>query len=66
MIKIAPMLIYGQPIDKSSPEPGLWPWDLVLSYGTFQVCSNDDPRLTLTYFMARPILIPKVFMLGNY
>ena len=33
MIKIAPMLIYGQPIEKSYPEPGQWPWDLVLRYG---------------------------------
>ena len=67
MIKIVPMLIYGHPLEKSSPEPeGQWPWDLVLGYGAFQVCSNDDPRLTFTYFMALPILIPNAFILKKY
>ena len=28
----------------------------------FQACSNDDPELTLTYFTARSILIPYVFV----
>ena len=32
----------------------------VLKY--FQICSNDDPELTLTYFMARSNLIPYAFV----
>ena len=32
----------------------------VLEY--FQVCSNDDPELTLTYFTARSNLIPYAFV----
>ena len=33
----------------------------VLEY--FQVCSNDDPELTLTYFTVRSNLIPYAFVL---
>ena len=29
---------------------------LVLEY--YQICSNDDPGMTLTYFMARSNLVP--------
>ena len=32
----------------------------VLKY--YQVCSNDDPELTLTYFMARSNLVPYAFV----
>ena len=32
----------------------------ILKY--FQVCSNDDPELTLTYFTARSNLIPYAFV----
>ena len=32
----------------------------VLEY--YQVCSNDDPELTLTYFMARSKLVPYAFV----
>ena len=35
----------------------------VLKY--FQVCSNDDPELTLTYFTARSNLIPYAFVWGK-
>ena len=28
----------------------------------YQVCSNDDPGLTLTYFMARSNLVPYAFV----
>ena len=31
----------------------------VLEY--YQVCSNNDPELTLTYFMARSNLVPYAF-----
>ena len=29
---------------------------------TYQVCSNDNPGLTLTYFMARSNLVPYAFV----
>ena len=28
----------------------------------YQVCSNDDPKLTLTYFTARSSLVPYAFV----
>ena len=31
----------------------------------YQICSNDDPGLTLTYFMARPNLVPYAFVWGK-
>ena len=37
-----------------------WYAALVLEYNP--VCSNDDPGLTLTYFMARSILVPYAFV----
>ena len=37
---------------------GMQHW--VLKY--CQVCSNDDPELTLTYFMARSNLVPYAFV----
>ena len=49
----------------SSLEPkGQWPWNgmqhRVLEY--YQVCSNDDPELTLTYFTARSNLVSYAFI----
>ena len=32
----------------------------VLKY--YQVCSNDDPGVTLTYFTARSTLVPDAFV----
>ena len=29
--------------------------------GAYQVCSNDDPRLTLTYLTSRSNLLPNAF-----
>ena len=40
---------------------GIWHWD----FGPFIVCSNDDPRLTLTYFTARSNLVPYAFIWGK-
>ena len=37
---------------------GMQHW--VLKY--YQVCSNDDPGLTLTYFTARSNLVPYAFV----
>ena len=33
--------------------------------GSYQICTNDKSRLTLTYFMARSNLIPNVFIWEN-
>ena len=38
----------------------LWMQHRVLEY--YQVCSNDDPELTLTYFTARSNLVPYAFV----
>ena len=32
-----------------------------LGCGAYQVCSNDDPRLTLTYYPPRSNLLPNAF-----
>ena len=40
---------------------GMQHW--VLKY--YQVCSNDDLGLTLTFFMARSNLVPYVFVWGK-
>ena len=34
-----------------------------LECGTYQVCSNDDLRLTLTYFPSRSNLLPNALIL---
>ena len=31
-------------------------------FGYYQICSNDDPGLILTYFMARFNLVPYAFV----
>ena len=53
----------------SSPEPnGQWPCGFICSIGDagpIIVCSNDDPRLTLTYFTARSNLVPYAFIWGK-
>ena len=37
----------------------------VLKYMYYQVCSNDDPELTLTHFTARSNLVPYAFVWEN-
>ena len=37
---------------------GMWHWGC----GAYQVCSNDDPRLTLTYLTSRSNLFPNAFI----
>ena len=51
MTNMAAMLIYGKNLKKSSLEPKgtVGMQHRVFKY--FQVCSNDGPGLTLTYFM---------------
>ena len=34
--------------------------------GAYQVCSNDDPRLTLTYLTSRSNLLPNAFKWENF
>ena len=68
MTKMAAMPIYGKNLKiSSSPEPkaddlqfSLGMQHRVLEY--YQVYSNDDPGLTLTYFMARSNLVPYAFV----
>ena len=42
-------------------KPGMQHW--VLKY--YQVCSNDDSGLTLTYFTSRSNLVPYAFVWEN-
>ena len=36
-------------------------WYVTLGCRAYQVCSNDDPRLTLTYLTSRSNLFPNAF-----
>ena len=36
---------------------GMWHW----GSKAYQVCSNDDPRLTMTYLTSRSNLLPNAF-----
>ena len=58
------MTIYGKKLKKSSSlEPkGRWPWNLTWVLEYYQVCSNDDPGFTMTYFTARSNLVPYAFV----
>ena len=55
MTKVTARPIYDKNLKKSSflVPKSRWPWNLVCSIEYYQVCSNDDPELTLTYFTAR-------------
>ena len=47
---------------KSSPEQDaddLWTWYVAFGIWAYQVCSNDDPKLTLAYLRAKSNLLPK-------
>ena len=68
MTKMAAMPIYGKTLQKiffsgtkrlMTLKQGMQHW--VLEY--YQVYSNDDPGLTLTYFTARSNLVPYAFVL---
>ena len=67
MTNMATMPIYGKKLKKIFFSGTKRPMNLkigmqhrVLEY--FQICSNDDPELTLTYFTARSNLIPYAFV----
>ena len=66
MTKMTAMLIYGKnPLEiffSRTRKPmalglGMLHW----GSGAYQVCSNDDPRLTLTYLTSRSNLLPNAF-----
>ena len=70
MIKMVAMPIYGKNLKKNffsgTRRPmtlNLGMHHLVLEY--YQVCSNDDPGLTLTYLTARSNLVPYAFVKGK-
>ena len=66
MTKMAAMLIYGKNLKNHhlwnqrsmTLKVGMLHW--VLEY--YQVSSNDDPGMTLTYFTARSNLVPYAFV----
>ena len=67
MTKIAAMPVYGKNLKKTFFSGTKRPMTLnfgmhhrVLEY--YQVCSNDDPGLTLTYFMASLNLVPYAYV----
>ena len=61
MTKMAATPMYGKTLYKSSSPMtfglGMKHWGC----GAYQVCSNDDPKLTLTYLTSRPNLLPNAF-----
>ena len=70
MTKMATMPIYGKNLKKIffSRTKRLMTLKLGLQHRVFKyykVCSNDDPVLTLTYFMARSNLVPYAFVWGK-
>ena len=58
MTKMADIPIYG----KNPLKIGI----IHLGCGAYQVCSNDDPRLTLTYLTSRSNLLPNAFKLEQF
>ena len=66
MTKMATMPIYGKNMKNSSLEPkGLMTLKVCMQHWVlefYQICSNDDPGLTLTYFTARSNLVPYAFV----
>ena len=64
MTNMAAMSIHGKNLKQSSSleSNGWWPWKLHWALKYYQVCSNDDPGLTLTYFTARSNLVTYAFV----
>ena len=70
MTKMAAMPIYGKNPSKiffsrTNGPMTLWLGMKHWGLGPIVVCSNDDPRLTLTYFTARSNLVPYAFIWGK-
>ena len=63
MTKMATMSIYGKNLKsllRNQRPMTLKLGTSVLEY--YQVCSNDDPGMTVTYFTGRSILVPYAFV----
>ena len=64
--KMAAMPIYGKiPLKFFSKTSRPITFALGQRWGPYKICSNDDPRLTLTYFTARSTLLPNAFEWEN-
>ena len=64
MIKMAIMPMNGKTLLKSSPKPEVqWPLGLVCSVLDVGLpsCSNDDPKLTVTYLTSKSNFLPSAF-----
>ena len=63
---MAAMPIYGKTLFSGTKRPLTLKLDMqhrVFEY--YQVCSNDDPGFTLTYFTTRSNLVPDAFVWGR-
>ena len=66
MTKMAATPIYGKnPLKnillQNQKDDDLGTWYVALGCGAYQVCSNDDPSLTLTYLTSRSNLLSNAF-----
>ena len=50
---------------KQKKNNGLGTWYVAWGCGPYQICTNDESRLTLTYFMGRSNLILNAFIWGK-
>ena len=71
MTKMATMPIYGNNLLKMffsgiRRPMTLGPGMQHLGCEAYQVCSNDDPRLSLTYLMSRSNLLPNAIKWENF
>ena len=63
LTKMALTPVYGNNPLNIQKANGLGTWYVALGMtGPYKVCTNDESRLTLTYFMARSTLIPNAFI----
>ena len=60
MTKMATPL-YGETPLKIQKADDLGTWYVGWGYEAYQICSKDDPRLTLTYLKSRSNLLPNAF-----
>ena len=56
-----PLKIFSRTSGPVTFKLGMQHWGL----GPYKVCSNEDPWLTLTYFMVRSSLLPYAFVWDN-
>ena len=66
MTKMAAVPIYGKILKnlllRNQKADDLESWYAASGFKYYQVCLNDDPELTLTYFTARSNLVPYAFV----